>query len=597
MSDETTAGIDLGTSNSEIAMFDGDRVRVLAPDGEEMLPSCVGLSASGDLLVGAPARNQNLLYPERTARGIKRMMGTEEEIELGDRRFSPQELSALLLRELVERAARELGSAPRRAVITVPAYFSDAQRQATREAGALAGLEVERILNEPTAACLAYGRGGAGETVMAFDLGGGTLDVSLVRLEGDVTEVLASHGDNRLGGDDFTQILFDHLADVFAEEHGIDLCRGDPAARSRLWWAAEAAKRRLSEEPYAEIREDGLVQRGGKPLHLELEIGRDDYDEMIRPLVEKTMESVTRAMDDSGVGARELDAVLLVGGSTRTPLVREMLHNRLDLDPHEEIHPDLCVALGAGVLASRIDGREISNVLVDVSPYSFGISFLGELGGEPYPHCYKPIIRANSALPVTRTDRYTTAVPYQREARIDVFQGEDPDALRNVPVGSFTVEDLTPREGPNQILCKMRLDLDGMLNVSAIEKETGHAKHVAIDGALARKSEAEIEAARERLEALFGERVGEGRAAGAAPEDASARDGSAQSSDWREAVARSDALVGRSQRLLEKMHAEDKEEAVDLHEAIRHAVESGDEAALSAAVRELEDLVFFVEGR
>ncbi len=597
MSGETTAGIDLGTSNSEIAMFDGDRVRVLAADGEEMLPSCVGLSASGELLVGAPARNQHLLYPERTARGIKRMMGTEDEIELGDRRFSPQELSALLLRELVERAARELGSAPRRAVITVPAYFSDAQRQATREAGALAGLEVERILNEPTAACLAYGRGGAGETVMAYDLGGGTLDVSLVRLEGNVTEVLASHGDNRLGGDDFTQILFNRLADVFAEEHGMDLRRGDPAARSRLWWAAEAAKRRLSEEPYAEIREDGLGQRDGKPLHLELEIGKNEYDEMIRPLVEKTMESVTRAMDDSGVGARELDAVLLVGGSTRTPLVRELLQNRLELEPHEEIHPDLCVALGAGVLASRIDGREVSNVLVDVSPYSFGISFLGERGGAPYPYCYRPIIRANSALPVTRTERYTTATPYQREARIDVFQGEDADALRNIPVGSFTVEDLNPREDPNEILCKMRLDLDGMLNVSAIEKETGHAKHVAIDGALARKSEAEIEAARERLETLFGDRVGEGETAGAAPEDASGRDGSSASPDWREAVARSDALVGRSQRLLEKMHAEDKEEAIDLHEAIRHAVESGDEAALSAAVRELEDLVFFVEGR
>ena len=257
---DLVVGIDLGTTNSEVAAFHDGQVRVLGPGPNRMLPSCVGISPGGELLVGESARNQQLVYPERTVRSIKRKMGSAETVALGEKTFSPQEISALILRELAEWARRELGQPVERAVITVPAYFSDAQRNATREAGAMAGLEVVRILNEPTAASLAYGFGdGARHTVMIYDLGGGTFDVSIVTMEGDVTEVLASHGNNHLGGDDFDDLLLERLEGEFHKRHGIWLRDGHRAAQARLWWAAEAAKKKLSFEPYARVREEALV--------------------------------------------------------------------------------------------------------------------------------------------------------------------------------------------------------------------------------------------------------------------------------------------------------------------------------------------------
>jgi molecular chaperone DnaK (HSP70) len=377
-------GIDLGTTNSEVAAFVDGKMQVLGPGDQRILPSCVGFSANGELLVGVPARNQQALYPERTIRSIKRRMGSAESVTLGDKSFTPQEISALILRELAEWARISLGERPEKAVITVPAYFSDAQRSATREAGALAGLEVVRILNEPTAASLAYGYGdGSRHTALIYDLGGGTFDVSVVTVEGDITEVLASHGNNRLGGDDFDDLLVEKLAQEFQKQYGLDLRQGHPAAKARLWWAAEEAKKRLSWEPYVTIREEALVTRSGKPLHLEMEISRDEYETLIRPLVDSTLDSVSKALQDSGKKPGDMDAVLLVGGSTRTPLVFNLLNELMAIEPRQDVHPDLCVALGAGVLAARLAGREVERVLLDISPYSFGVSYLGERGGVP----------------------------------------------------------------------------------------------------------------------------------------------------------------------------------------------------------------------
>src|SRR2546425_2385920 len=481
---ELIAGIDLGTTNSEIAAFSGGQVRVLGPGDTRMLPSCVGFSQTGELLVGEAARNQQALYPERTVRSIKRKMGGEEKVRVGSKDFLPQEISALILRELVEWASRALGERPQKAVITVPAYFSDAQRNATREAGVLAGLEVIRILNEPTATSLAYGYGdGSRHTTLVYDLGGGTFDVSIVVTEGNITEVLASHGNNRLGGDDFDDLLVEHLAGVFQDRHGIDPC-GQTAARARLWWAAEEAKKTLSFEPYARIREEALMVVDGTPLHLELEVSREEYEAMIRPLIDSTLESVSKALQDARLTPRALDAILLVGGSTRTPLVSTLLRERTGLDPRQDVHPDLCVALGAGVLASRLAGNAVDRVLVDVSPYSFGISYLGERGGVPYPHCYRPIIRRNTPLPLTRTEQYATSYAYQTIVDVQVYQGEDDDALKNVLVGDFRVEGLTPTEEPNEVLCRMRLDLDGILEVTAVGKRTGKSKQITIANAV-----------------------------------------------------------------------------------------------------------------
>lgn len=627
-------GIDLGTTNSEIAAYvekDG-RVEVLGPEGHKILPSVVGIAPDGSLLVGEPARNQLQLYPERTVRSIKRRMGRDEKVRLGETELSPEEVSSLILKELVGRAEAELGTRVSRAVITVPAYFSDAQRQATREAGALAGLEVVRIVNEPTAAALAYGyQNGNARTVLVYDLGGGTFDVSVVRVEGDVTEVLSSHGNNELGGDDFDRLLADRLAEEFKKQNGVALDPNDLQSRMRLLNAAEEAKKVLSSEPHAQVREEYLIVHEGHPRHLSLEVDRFEFETLIRPLLESTLDSVSKALQDASINPRELDAILLVGGSTRTPLVSTLLEEKTGLAPRQDVHPDLCVALGAGVLASRLQGHDVQHALIDVSPYSFGCSFLGERGGYPYPHCYKPIIRRNTPLPVTRTESYATAYPGQTEVRLDIYQGEDADALKNVMIGSFIVTDLTPNMVTNEVLCRMSLDLDGILRVTAIEKLTGMSREIRIDNALVQKSEEEIAEARRRMEELFSQRTAEFEAAqealeaqeteifdgdladahlvegevieaeeGAetAGEAATATSESApQDPEWEQSVAEARQALERCQSLLESMHGDDREEALEYMTRIREAMADHRKEELAAALEHLREILFFVEGR
>ncbi|HTG60875.1 MAG TPA: Hsp70 family protein [Terriglobia bacterium] len=607
---ELIAGIDLGTTNSEIAAIISERVQVLGPEANKMLPSCVGFSPAGELLVGQAARHQQLLYPELTVRSIKRKMGSAEMVRLGEKSFTPQEISALILRELVEWAGRDLSRPVEKAVITVPAYFSDAQRNATREAGALAGLEVVRILNEPTAASLAYGFGDASHhTAMVYDLGGGTFDVSIVSVEGDVTEVLASHGNNQLGGDDFDDLLLERLEREFQRQYSIDLRHGHASAHARLWWAAEEAKKKLSFEPYARVREEALVTDNGKPLHLDLELSRSEYEEMIRPLIESTLDSVSKALSDARKSPGDLDAILLVGGSTRTPLVSRRLQELTHLEPRQDVHPDLCVALGAGVLASRLAGHEVERVLVDISPFSFGPSYLGERGGFPYLHCYHPIIHRNTPLPVTRTDTYFTAHPYQTEVDIEIYQGEDEDALKNILVGDFRIQGLRATETPNEVLCRMSLDVDGILHVTAIEKETGKSKHITIARALLARTPFEIAEARERLKALYSSRTEDRwekdeEEVDSGEEAVPSEAGSGESKGMATAVPgisveaerEANELVEQSRRLLDTMHPEDKEEAIGLHERINAAISSNDPHALKEAVAALRELLFFVEG-
>ena len=602
-------GIDLGTTFSEVAALVGDRPRVLGP-GAKMLPSCVGLSPQGQLLIGEPARNQLLVYPALTVRSVKRHMGTNDRFELGDKTFNPPEISALILRELAQWAERELDTEVKKAVITVPAYFSDAQRQATREAGGLAGLEVVRILNEPTAASLAYGfEDQTRRTAMVYDLGGGTFDVSIVSIEGDVTEVLASHGNNHLGGDDFDQLVLDRLLREFESQHHVDLKDRNPVSYARLRWAAEEAKKKLSSEPYVRVREEALATGpGGAPLHLDLELSRQDYEAMIRPLVESTLESVFQAIGDAGKQPADIDVVLLVGGSTRTPLVRQMLEEHVGAPVRQDIHPDLCVALGAGLLASRLAGHDIQRVLVDVSPYSFGPSFLGLRDGEPYPYCYRPIIQRNTPLPVTRTERYFTSVPYQEAVEVSVFQGDDPDALKDILVGNFLVEGLTPVAEENEVLCRMSLDIEGILRVEAVEKRTGLAKHIVIKDAIKAKSEAELARARARLRHLYADRACATEARWEETQDEGPRTEDSAVARPPSSVLQSDAeltaqmaeaqgLIDRSRQLLATVHDEDKEEIIDLHEKIQEAIGAADGPALSTAVGTLRELLFFIEGK
>ena len=335
---------------------------------------------------------------------------------------------------------------------------------------------------------------------------------------------------------------------------------------------------------------------GGKPLHLETEISRLDYERMIRPMVDLTLDSVSKAMQDAGKRPGDMDAVLLVGGSTRTPLVFNLLSGLLEIEPRQDVHPDLCVALGAGVLASRLSGREVGRVLVDVSPYSFGVSYLGERGGFPYAHCYKPIIRRNTPLPLTRTESFHTSHAYQTAVDVQVYQGDDDDALKNILVGDFRIEGLADLDEQNEVFCRMRLDLDGILEVAAVEKLTGKSKQITIANALQAKTPEEIAAGRKRIQELFQSRTGifgdmdldidevpevkmiEAEAGALPPGGEDAAD-----------------LVERSRNLLHKMHGEDREEAIDLHERIEIAIADGDGAALAAASQALRELLFFLE--
>jgi len=581
-------GIDLGTTNSEVAAVVDGQVQVIDDAGETILPSYAGLAPDGQLIVGTPARNQYIVFPERTVKSIKRMMGTDEKVSMGgDATYTPVEISAVILRALKQRAERKLGVPVRRAVITVPAYFSDRQRQDTRDAGAIAGLEVVRILNEPTAAALAYGAGRSGSsTMLVYDLGGGTFDVSLVRIDKDVTEVLASHGNNHLGGDDFDRLVVDT---ILARLPGPlkRAIESDRRAMSRIVRAAEEARKRLSFEPHTVIREENLLELDGLPQHVDLELHREELEETILPLLKQTLDSVHRALTDAGKSPADLDGILLVGGATRTPLVSELLEQATGITPRQDLHPDLCVALGAGVQAARLQGHDIERVLVDVSPWSFGVSHIGYLGDRPSDHCFKAVIARNTPLPASRTEPFSTVHDAQAQVRISVFQGEDPDAMKNVFIGDFLIEGLSEVPAPNEILCRMDLDLDGILRVTATEKATGLSKQTTIERATTALGDSELAAARARMRELFVSPDEDGE------DDFEDDDGPLNV----DASPAAEALLSRSQALLDRMPVADREEAIALNEQLHLAMEHGRNDEVARLSKELEDFLFFIEER
>ena len=500
---ETILGIDLGTTNSEVAIIRDGQPVVLEEDGDPILPSVVGLDSEGRLLVGKSARNQYALAPDRTVRSIKRKMGQETTVSLGDQKFSPQEISAIILRTLKNRAEKILGYPVSKAVITVPAFFNDGQRQATRQAGEIAGLEVVRIINEPTAAVLTYDPHPRDrERLLVYDLGGGTFDVSVAQVEQGVVEILSSHGDTQLGGDDFDQLLLDHVCETFRKKHAVDL-RQSPHARSRLLHAVEEAKKRLSFEAVTSIEEEFIASKDDMPLHLNMEISRGEYEEMIRPLLMKTLGCLDEALTDSKLQATEVDKVVLVGGATRTPLIHELLEARLGRPVHSEIEPDLAVAMGAAVQGGLIAGVDVGPILVDITPHTLGIRAIGDLHGFMSSNRFSPIIPRNTPLPASRNQIYLTLVDNQKAADIRIFQGENDDVRFNTEVGNFVIEGLAAVPAGNELLVRLDLDLSGILKVTATERATGLAKRITIDNAAERFRTRQRSDAIERLEATF----------------------------------------------------------------------------------------------
>jgi len=471
----TIVGIDLGTTNSGVAVV-RDGMPIMLPNGNErIIPSVVGYSADKEWLVGTPARNQYVLDPENTVRSIKRKMGSDSRHNLAGKSFSPQEISAFILREIKEIAERNLGYAVNEAVITVPAYFSDAARQATRDAGRIAGFNVRRIINEPTAAALAYGLNQAeDQTVLVYDLGGGTFDVSLVELMGGIVEVRASHGDTQLGGDDFDQLLAKKIATWFEETHGVKV-HDDRRAWARIMRAAETAKIQLSSHPYAWVKEEYLAEKQGVPLHLEYEISRKDFKDLIQPLLQKTLESIDQVILDSGVSSNEIQQVFMVGGSSYIPAVWELVAEALGTEPHMSLNPEEVVALGAGVQAAIIAGEPIDAILVDVTPHSLGIAVAQHFMGQLISDRYKVLIRRNTTIPTTKEEEFYTVYPGQDSIRVEVYQGEYAVASDNTHLGEFVITDLEPEKPGEQAAITVQFDFDvnGILKVTARDRKSG----------------------------------------------------------------------------------------------------------------------------
>jgi molecular chaperone DnaK len=498
-------GIDLGTTYSATAVVRDGAPQIVERGGERISPSVAGLSQTGELLVGTPARNQYALAPERTIRSIKRSMGQDVRVSLGGREYTPQEISALILRELKRGTEAALGQPVERAVITVPAYFSDAARQATREAGEIAGFAVERIINEPTAAALAYGldRTDERQLVAVYDLGGGTFDVSIIELDAGVVEVRASHGNTQLGGDDFDERLTEYLAERFEEQHSVDP-RSDRRAMARLARAAEEAKITLSSRPTVRVQAEYLLDGDGRPLHLDVEVSRAEFEGLIGDLLEGTIESLDAALTDAGIDAAQLDKVLFVGGSTRIPLVWDLVRNRTGLEPTVAINPDEAVALGAAVQAAIIAGEPLDAILVDVTPHSLGIEVAEFEFGQMIPDRYNVIIHRNTTIPTSRAEIYSAIHPGQQAIELKIYQGEHPVASQNTLLGDVMFEDLRP-EAPGQpprITVQFDFDIDGILHVSAADRGSGRQVRTSVRAARARLSPAEIANARSSLDEL-----------------------------------------------------------------------------------------------
>lgn len=466
-------GIDLGTTYSLAAVVENGRPRVLSRGDERLVPSVVGLAEDGRVIVGQAALNQYVHAPERTVRSIKRRMGKSEGVRLGDRDYLPEEISAFILAHMKGLAEESLGEGVDSAVITVPAYFDDVQRQATKRAGELAGFEVLRILNEPTAAALAYGLEHKHEQfLLVYDLGGGTFDVSVVEQQEDVLEVRSSHGNVNLGGDDFDERIRQYLLAHLSGEHRYDFS-SDRRAMARLTRAAESAKIALSVAPFARVAEEFLARYDGRIAHLDMEIGRSEFEEMIGDLLASTMNSIERALADAKITADRLNRVLLVGGSTRIPLVSELIHTHLGIEPSIEINPDEAVALGAAAQTALIRGEELQAMLIDVSPHSLGIAVADIIFDQMVPGGFKPIIRRNTTIPATLAEVFYTVTPNQDTVEIEVYQGEHPVAAENTHLGSFRLSGIPPGldpQRPREVVVEFSYNLNGIVEVTARDR-------------------------------------------------------------------------------------------------------------------------------
>lgn len=574
----STIGIDLGTTNSEVAWIAEGEPRLLSIGGSALVPSAVSLAADGSILIGTAALNNELASPQETVRWIKRKMGTDQTLQFAGKTWTPAMISSLILRHLKQAVEAHLGTPVTRAVVTVPAFFTERAREDTREAARLAGLDVLRLVSEPSAAAAAYARANRrDETWLVYDLGGGTFDVSVVASTNGVTEVRASHGDTQLGGHDFDRQLAQLAADDFEKRHGIDLTE-DPRAWARLLRAAEAAKIRLSSEAVTSLREEHIATSGGVDLHLDFALRRSTYEELIGPAIERTIASVRNALIQAGCQPKSLSRVLLVGGVTRTPLVQRRLREALGLEPQAWIDPDTVVAQGAAVEAAALAGEQVAAAMVDITPHSLGVAALGE--DDELENVV--LIRRNTPLPCSADRLFFKTFDEQERIDVAVYQGESPRPERNHRIGEFQLDGLGKGD-TDEVHCRFSLDRSGLLQVSVTDLGSGKVVTRTINRPqpAARAGIADLGS----VQLVGAEGLAETEAGTSAWESANAP---AQAGSPAPAEEPADDLIAQAQALLQRgdLDPADREELLARVAGTR----SGDEVMRA----KLKDLVYFL---
>ena len=564
-----TIGIDLGTTNSCVAVIEGGEPVVIAnAEGARTTPSVVAFSKTGERMVGQVAKRQAITNPERTISSIKREMGSDYKVTIDGKSYTPQEISAMILQKLKADAEAYLGETVSSAAITVPAYFTDAQRQATKDAGKIAGLDVKRIINEPTAAALSYGIDkGEDQKVMVYDLGGGTFDVSIIEMGDGVQEVLATAGNNRLGGDDFDKRVMDWMVSSFKSETGIDLS-GDKMAMQRLKEAAEKAKIELSGMTSASINLPFITADATGPKHLDMTLSRAKFNELTADLVEKTMGPVRQALSDSGLQISQISKVLMVGGSSRIPAVQEAVKNFIGKEPFKGINPDECVAIGAAIQAGVLGGEVEGLLLLDVTPLSLGVETMGGV--------MTKVIERNTTIPTKKSQIFSTAADGQTQVEVNVLQGEREFAKDNKQLGLFKLDGIAPApRGIPQIEVTFDIDANGIVNVSAKDLGTGKEQHITISSS-SNMSKEDIDKAVKDAERY-------------AAEDKKRREEVDTKNEAENACYAAEKLLKENG---DKLDAADKSDVESKVAALKEAVNKGDTALMKTGMEELQKALY-----